>query len=290
MKIRKNLTKENKELKTRLAEAQELIAAIKSGDLKRHHDLLEERVKTRIRELFEAYKEIARAKRLSDIGVLATTVAHELRNPLAAIGVAAYNIKRKAKNPHIEKHIVNIDKKVFESNQIINNLLFYSRLKPPHYERINIFDILQETIESIQDKRKKNVSIIRNINPLKPVCIEADPLQIKEVFNNILNNAYDAVTSDKGEIKITTEDEVKFVKIIVKDNGYGIDKDSLDRIFDPFFTTKAKGTGLGLSVCQQIVNFHDGSIDITSENRQGTAVIINLPKKEKKYKYRLTKD
>jgi len=248
--------------------------------LKRDKETFERLVQDRTRELVETQMELEKAKRLSDIGVLAATVAHELRNPLVAIGMAAHNIKRKANNPDIEKHIVNIDKKVAESDQIINNLLFYSRLKPPHYEKVNIFGLVEESIEALENKLKKTISIIRDIDLLKEISIDADPLQIKEVFNNILNNAYDAVLTDIGEIKIDAENENEFVKITVKDNGGGIKKESLEKVFDPFFTTKAKGTGLGLSVCRQIVDFHDGAIYIESEIGKGTTVTVSLPKEK----------
>ncbi|MDD4938627.1 MAG: PAS domain S-box protein [Candidatus Omnitrophica bacterium] len=248
--------------------------------LKEDKELFEKMVQERTRELFEAQIELERAKRLSDIGVLAATVAHELRNPLAAISMAAHNIKRKAKNPELESHLVNIDKKIAESDQIINNLLFYSRLKPPHYEKVDIFNLLEESIAAMEEKRKKDVPVMRNFETLKGVFIEADPLQIKEVFNNILNNAYDAVPQEKGQITVTSEDETDLVNISFKDNGEGIREELLEKVFDPFFTTKAKGVGLGLSVCRQIINFHNGYIRIESGPGKGTNVIVKLPKKK----------
>jgi len=223
--------------------------------------------------------ELERAKRLSDIGVLAATVAHELRNPLATIGMAAVNIKRKAKNPDLDKHLANIEKKVFESNQIINNLLFYSRLKPPHYERVGIFDILEECIEAARERFAGGMDFGGNIAGLREVFVEADAIQIREVLNNLLNNAGDAVQAGGGKIELSGARENGFVRIAVKDSGRGMDKETLERVFDPFFTTKAKGTGLGLSVCRQIMDFHGGSIEMKSEPGKGTAANLLLPVK-----------
>jgi len=234
------------------------------------------------RDLVTAHIELDRANRLYDIGVLSTTVAHELRNPLAAIQIAAANIKRKANNPELEKHLINIEKKIAESDQIINNLLFYSRLKQPHYESIKIIDIIKESTEAVEQKKKKQIMVIKNLDSLDGINIEADPFQIKEVFNNIFNNALDAVAYEKGEIKITAENEDEFIKLVIQDNGPGIDKGILDKIFDPFFTTKSKGTGLGLAVCKQIINMHHGEIGVKSELGQGTSIIVRLPKKERK--------
>jgi len=223
--------------------------------------------------------ELERAKRLSDIGTLAATVAHELRNPLATIGMAAVNIKRKAKNPDLDKHLANIDKKVFESNQIINNLLFYSRLKPPHYERVSVYDILEESIEAVGERFTGNIDFSRDITPLRELFVEADPIQIKEVLNNLLNNAGDAVQAGGGKIAVSGARENDFVRIAVKDSGRGMDKETLAHVFDPFFTTKAKGTGLGLSVCRQIMDFHGGSVELQSEPGDGTTATVLLPVK-----------
>jgi len=247
--------------------------------LKRDKETFERLVHERTKQLVEAQMELERTKRLSDIGTLAATVAHELRNPLAAIAIAGHNIKRKAKNPDLDKHLVTIDKKVNESDQIINNLLFYSRLKPPQHEAVNIFEIIKECAENVEKKGTKAVRIARSLDGIRGIIIKADPIQMREVFNNILNNAYDAVLQEKGLIRISVENEEKFIRVIVEDNGGGIDKSFIDRVFDPFFTTKAKGTGLGLSVCRQIVAMHEGEIGIKSGSDKGTSVMVRLPKK-----------
>ncbi|MBF0522559.1 MAG: PAS domain-containing protein [Candidatus Omnitrophica bacterium] len=248
--------------------------------LRRDKEVLEHLVEERSSELINAHMELERAKRLSDIGTLASTVAHELRNPLAAIAMAAHNVKRKAKMPEIEKHLDNIKKKVEESDQIINNLLFYSRLKPPHCEDVSIVEVLEECVELLEKKAQPKICVVRDLESVNGISIKADIVQLREVFNNILNNALDAVSSEKGEIKIIAEAKDEFIKIITKDNGSGIDKNIIDKIFDPFFTTKARGTGLGLAVCRQIINMHGGTIDIQSEPDKGTSVVITLLSKQ----------
>ena len=227
-----------------------------------------------------AYQELAQAKRLSDIGALAATVAHELRNPLAAINIAVQNIRRKKQDLPIDKHLDSIEKKVFESAQIIDNLLFFSRLKIPHYEVINISSILDECIEAIKKRGNKiKVKRIQEIGKTE-VFIDADPLQMRELFSNILNNAFDATASKMGSITAGLEVNAgASLGIYFKDNGIGISSEDLKKIREPFFTTKAKGTGLGLAVCQKIVMLHNGEFDIESKLGQGTTVTICLPKK-----------
>ncbi len=261
-------------LRARRAEAEEI--------LRRDKDTFKRLVKERGRRLAKAEIELEKTRRLSDIGVLAATVAHELRNPLAAINMAVANVKRKAQNPILDKHLANIEKKVYESDQIINNLLYYSRIKSPNYESVNINSMLNECVAIIEEKITplRKILINRNIDSTNDVIIEADPLQIKEVFYNLLNNSLDSIEGIDGKIDILTHNKDRFIEIIIQDNGIGIDKKHLHKIFDPFFTTKAKGTGLGLVVCKQITDLHGGTIKIESEVGKGSKAVILLPKKK----------
>lgn len=231
-------------------------------------------------ELVKTRMQLIDAKRLSDVGTLAATVAHELRNPLAAIQIASYNIRRKAQGGLLDKHLLTIDNKVNESEQIISNLLFYSRLKAPRYELVNIHKIISECIELVKKRfAKEKSSLHAEIASIKKVSIEADPVQIKEVFFNVLNNAYECQAKGSKRVEMQAREDGGNIVFTIKDNGEGIDKNDLERIFDPFFTTKAKGTGLGLTVCRQIINFHGGSIGVESEKGNGAVVTISLPLK-----------
>ncbi len=251
--------------------------------LKRDKETLESIVKERSEKLVDIQLELERAKRLSDIGTLASTVAHELRNPLAAINMSAAIIRRKAseRDPLVDKQLRSIEKMVTESDQIINNLLFYSRLRSPQYESVSIHGIIEECVGNLRMQIKKQMQFRSNFDSLKDIGMSADPLQMREVFNNLLHNAADAVPDIGGEVEIAGENYPELIRIRVQDNGHGIDAQHLAKIFDPFFTTKAKGTGLGLTVCNQIVNMHGGTIDIQSEIDKGTTVSIVLPKREK---------
>ncbi|MBF0572031.1 MAG: PAS domain S-box protein [Candidatus Omnitrophica bacterium] len=246
--------------------------------LKRDKKTLEELVKKNSQELLETQLELVMAKRLSDIGTLAATVAHELRNPLAAIHMAAYNLYRKAQNPQLEKHFNVIEKKIDESDQIINNLLFYSRIRSPQYQEVCLGDILEECIPAGRSRHaKEKINLVRDYELAGKMLFQADPVQLKEVFSNLINNAFDAMRDKRGDIKIIGDVEGQFLRIQVIDTGIGIEEDVLQMVFDPFFTTKAQGTGLGLTVCKQIIAAHDGSIDMTSQKGQGTTVTVRLP-------------
>ena len=227
-----------------------------------------------------AQEELVQAKRLSDIGELSATVAHELRNPLAAISLAAYSIRSKKRNLPIDKHLDNIDKKIFESDHIISNLLFYSRLKTPHYELVNIYSTLNECIElANKGFKEQGVRVVRKLGLVKNTVIQADPFQMKELFVNILNNAFDAVSGKNNVITIGARlINHKSIEVHVHDNGMGVNSENILKVFDPFFTTKAKGNGLGLAVCHQIVSLHHGSIAIKSPDNKGTTITVILPR------------
>ncbi len=247
--------------------------------LLRDRETFERLVEERTSELVDTRRKLEQTKRLSDIGTLAATVAHELRNPLAAINIASYNIARKAANPVIESHLATIRKKVTESDQIINNLLFYSRIKFPRYEKTEVEGLLSECLSLLAGRFGDEVGIKPSLDGLRGVTVSADPLQLKEVFSNILNNAYDAIIEKQsaGTIEVGGAREGDRVRISVSDDGGGISKEHLEKLFEPFFTTKAKGTGLGLAVCRQIVSLHGGTITVQSEEGAGTTVEVHLP-------------
>jgi PAS domain S-box-containing protein len=247
--------------------------------LRRDKEVFERLVKQRSRELLRAQKELAENKRLSDIGTLAATVAHELRNPLGVILTAAYNIKMKSSDKAIRKHLVNIEKKIFESNQIINNLLNYARIKMPEYGRVRIDLLLDECVMFAKKHfRNRGIIVEKAWQEVKGKFIHVDPVQIREVFNNILNNAFQAIQGKKGKIRVlAVMDAQGFLRVSIKDNGVGIDEKRLGKIFEPFYTTKPKGTGLGLTICKDLVELHGGRIYIETESGKGTTITVKLP-------------
>jgi PAS domain S-box-containing protein len=246
--------------------------------LKRDKETFEKLIDKRTKELLEAHLELEKTKRLSDIGTLAATVAHELRNPLAAINVASENIKRKVNDERVDKSLLNINRKVKESERIIENLLFYSRVRPPNFQTVRPYDIINESIGESSFKEMSGTRLVdKGLKGIKDVLIQSDGHQLKEVFLNLLNNAYDAVDKEHGRVELNARIDDGIFEFTVKDNGSGIKKDDLNKVTDPFFTTKSKGTGLGLSVTKQIIEFHNGSLNIESEEGRGTVVTVRIP-------------
>jgi PAS domain S-box-containing protein len=230
-------------------------------------------------KLFEAQRELSDARRLSDIGSLAATVAHELRNPLGVMKTALYNLKRKSENPAIEKHVEHIGQKIDESSRIIDNLLFYTRIKRPAYAQVQIVEVLKESIAAAESQcGRRDLSIEMHVEAIAELAIEADALQMREVFTNIIDNACQALPAEGGWIGIEgVLDAEHHLRISIRDNGSGIDPEDLGRIFEPFFTRRTHGTGLGLALCRELVHLHHGRIEVESEEGKGTRMTVILP-------------
>ena len=246
--------------------------------LERDREELKRLVDEKTSELLASRVEMEKAKRLSDIGTLSAIVAHELRNPLGAMNLAVFNLRRKTNDSALYGHFNTIEKKIAESNQIINNLLYYARLRPPSYRSFELGELIEEAVETVENQAGgKSVTLSRNLAAIENLSIEADPLQIKELVVNLVDNAFDAVGDEGGVVEIGARRSNGSVVVTVADNGKGISEEQMARVWEPFYSTKSKGTGLGLSVCRQIATLHDGNIDIQSAPGKGTLVTLTLP-------------
>jgi signal transduction histidine kinase len=222
------------------------------------------------------------AARLSDIHTLAVALAHKLRNRLGVIQTAIYNIKQKASSPQVDSSIHKIERNVFELSQIITSLVAFTRIEMPSYQRTHIYDILEECLENTQTAFAGwEVTVRKKYDPINGSHIDGDPLQIKEVFTNLLRNAYEALAERKGDVEVNASLDRRSgeMAICIKDNGAGISPDNLAKVGQPFFSTKAEGVGLGLNSCYKIVGLHGGHIEIESECEKGTTVTVHLPQK-----------
>ncbi|HNW93758.1 MAG TPA: ATP-binding protein, partial [bacterium] len=229
-------------------------------------------------QLHEMQRELHDTQRLADIGMLAAMVAHELRNPLAAVKLAAYNIRRKAPGELLAGHLASIESKVADSEKIINNLLFYSRIRQAQHESCDLAAILRDCADGVRARCSALQPAVALSADLPEQCpLTADALQLRELFTNLLDNAVDAMQEKCGEVAITMSVAGDQVTVTVADTGAGIPETNLPRIFDAFFTTKTAGTGLGLAICRRIITNHHGTIAFSSQPGQGTTVTVTLP-------------
>jgi signal transduction histidine kinase len=222
--------------------------------------------------------QIIETEKLAVIGKMAAALAHEIKNPLTAIAASAYRIKNKAKKLNDEK-IVEFSEKIElhseRARNIIDRVLNYSKPSYHKLEKINIKDLIKETIEFIEHSLKgKNLKIKTNLR--KNIYVKGDKNSLQQVFINILMNAVEAVeNTEEPLIEINLDKDEKYAVIFIKDNGEGIPEEIKDKIFEPFFSTKEKGTGLGLSVVERIIKDHSGEIEVNVKD--GTTFIVKLP-------------
>ncbi len=235
-------------------------------------------------------KEIQKVEKLETIGQLAAGIAHDFNNILTGvygnISLAKLFLTNKEK---LEKTLDKAEQSIERAKGLTSQLLTFAKGGAPVKEISSIESIIKESVEFalIGSNIKVTYNFSENI-----YRVNVDSVQISQVFNNLTLNAKDAM-KEGGEIIITIENVElsekysqilpagKYVKIIFKDSGSGIDKDILPNIFNPFFTTKEKGSGLGLSTSYSIIQKHDGHIEVFSEKGRGTTFTIYLPAVEK---------
>lgn len=239
-------------------------------------------VNQRAKELLARQRSQDRENKLLETRALAIALSHKLRNRLGIIQTAIYNIKHKAENPQISSSINKIENSINESSQIIEGLTAFARIGMPKRRRTEIRELIEACLVDAQTAFAGwNVAIDRKYRDVKIGCVEADPEQLKEVFGNLLRNAYQSLPDKQGAIEIDAriDDLNREVAVVIKDNGGGIDSDNLAKIREPFFSTKPTNVGLGLTISYHIIDLHDGRIEVESAPRKGTKVTVWLPLK-----------
>ncbi|MCA9733937.1 MAG: GAF domain-containing protein [Deferribacteres bacterium] len=213
-----------------------------------------------------------RAGRVAAVGELAVGIAHEIRNPLTIIKMifeAGETLNEE------DRHVISTE--LQRMNKIITQLLDYTRLKEPEREWCQLGKILENSFLLLNyDLSKKNIQLTKCV-PDKLPLVWADPVQLQQIFLNILLNASDAVP-EGGKIKVqcgTTDD--KFIEVKIHDNGSGLPDAVKKNLFVPFTSTKEKGLGLGLSIVKSLIEAHLGSVHIESTPGVGTIVTVRLP-------------
>jgi two-component system NtrC family sensor kinase len=238
-------------------------------------------VMTDVTDAASLQSKLMHAEKMAAVGQLVSGVAHEVNNPLTAIlGFADLLMENPELPESARKDLRVILQEAQRTKQIVQNLLSFARQMPPQRKPLQLNPILRRTVQlRAYDFQSHNVEVIEHLDHDLP-CVVGDPHQLQQVFLNILNNAYDAVSEiDRpARIEIATLSHGHSVEIAFRDNGHGISHP--DRIFDPFFTTKevGKGTGLGLSICYGIVHEHGGEISChNNPGDQGATFIVRLP-------------
>jgi two-component system sensor histidine kinase PilS (NtrC family) len=232
--------------------------------------------------LHEMEETVRRSEKLAAIGRVAAGLAHEIRNPLAAI-TGSVELLAGAKGGSEDMGVLMriVSDEAERLNSLIEKFLMYARPVNPHFEEIDLSTLISDTIKVFRNDPDlgPEVEVLEELEPGLRVVV--DPAQIKQVVWNLLRNAAQAVR-EKGRVSIELKGsnapmEVAVLRIV--DNGIGIKTESLPHVFDPFFTTKARGTGLGLSIAEAVINAHGGSIQVESAPGIGSTFTVVFRKK-----------
>ncbi len=245
------------------------------------NSILYNRLEAANRQLSETQERLIQGERLAAIGEMAASIAHEVKGPLVSIGGFARRLNRKAHPESDEWRCADtIVREVARLENLLTDILSYSKKNTICYTECSIVDIVEESLELVASSFQENrISIRKELDRGLPLFL-GDSQQLKQVFFNLFMNAQEAMKGD-GEIEImvraATLDGGQAVEVVTSDSGKGIPPEILRNIFSPFFTTKATGTGLGLPIVHRIITNHLGRIDVGNRSAGGAVFTVTLP-------------
>ncbi len=228
--------------------------------------------------------EMAHAARLSTMGEMASGIAHELNQPLAAIANYVHGCQQRLRSGRISpEELSTVLERVVgqaeRSGEIIRRMRNFVRKREPQREAADVNDLVHNVVGLLQpEARRRGVQIDLELTD-DPAVLRLDTIQIEQVIVNLLQNSFDAIASNEPgdrRVRIRTVTEPDAVRIEVSDNGPGLKPQELDRIFDPFYTTKSEGMGVGLNISESIIHSHNGKLHATNNPDRGTTFVAIL--------------
>ena len=255
------------------------------GELQSLNAQLEVKVEERTGELRAAQDTLVRTEKLSSLGKLSASIAHEINNPLAGILTFAKLMIRtiehgpvgEAERRTLVKQLALVQRETERCSAIVRNLLDFARERPLQLKNVDVNHVVEEVFSLVANQTAiLGVEVTKDLAPVP--MVEADFGQLRQAFINIVINGIEAMGKG-GHLRVATRPlpEEDGLEIVFQDDGPGIPPELMQKIFDPFFTTKEKGTGLGLSVVYGIVERHKGRVTVESEPGKGTRFTIRLP-------------
>jgi signal transduction histidine kinase len=250
--------------------------------------LLNKQLNENLTKLREAQDEVLRKGKMAQLGNLTATVAHELRNPLSTVRTSVFMLARKIKEQGLglEPQLQRINNGIIRCDNIITQLLDFSRSRAVRLEPIALDDWLEKMVQTEAPKLPEQLSIECTFG-LGARLVNIEPGRLERAVINLLANASEALLGRGDDpkaryrsdpvVKIITRISPRGVELIVSDNGPGISRENMAKIREPLFTTKNFGTGLGIPAIEQIVEQHGGGMDIESQEGQGATFTLWLP-------------
>jgi two-component system NtrC family sensor kinase len=247
----------------------------------RETGILAESFNTMVETLKDTRDQLVQKEKLASVGQLAAGVAHEINNPLGSVLLYADILRKETPEDNVQQRedLEMIMSEATRCKTIVTDLLNFSRQNEVLAQDTDLNDLLHELAQEVSRKELySRISLIEELAPDLP-SIQADPLQLRQVFLNLMNNAAEAMP-EGGRLTVRTRRGPMsgHVTAEVEDTGTGIAPENMKKMFTPFFTTKpiGKGTGLGLAIIYGIVKMHQGQISVQSEVGKGTVFTVAL--------------
>jgi signal transduction histidine kinase len=222
-------------------------------------------------------RELKSMEKFTATGRVARTIAHEVRNPLTNISLAAEQLQDMAiQNSESSMLLDMISRNGIRINQLISDLLTATKAIELNIQKVSINKVLDETLEMATDRLDLSQVKVRK-DYANDICnVAVDEEKIKIAFLNIMVNAIEAMEKHKGVLTLRTKNSGDQCIIEIEDNGAGMDEDTLQKLFEPYFTNKSKGNGLGLTNCQNIIMSHRGKVSVQSSPGKGSLFVVTL--------------
>lgn len=235
--------------------------------------------------IVEMERQLEKAERLSSLGQLAAGVAHEIRNPLNAISIAAQRLKRDfvPSDPQKEADFQNlsgvIKDEIKRLNSTIEEFLTFSKSRRLDFSKFSITEVLQKIVNLIREEASTRGITIETTWRENPALISMDVNKLQQAFLNLIKNAMESITEAEGRITITVDKHGKnYIITRISDTGCGMTAEEIEKIFSPEYTTKEKGVGLGIPLAFEIIRGHGGDIQVISRKGKGTIFEVILPR------------
>jgi len=243
-----------------------------------------------LRELKTTQNGLIQTEKLTSLGQLAASIAHEVNNPLSGVLVYTQLLAKKIAGDKFSKetalnYLSKMESELTRSTRLIRSLLDFARQSPPSLRLVSINDVIDKALElATHSAELQNIDVIKEFSPYLP-NIMADFDQLQQVCTNLIINAVQAMP-EGGRLTLRTSANDNWPKVEVQDTGHGISQENMHKLFTPFFTTKSKGkgVGLGLAVAHGIIQHHQGRIEVQSKEGEGTTFTIYLPIRHEKRK------
>ncbi len=236
-----------------------------------------------LNQLKDTQEGLIQAEKLSSLGQLAASIAHEVNNPLSGVLVYTQLLNKKISNDNFSKevslnYLAKMEVELTRSTKLVRNLLDFARQSPPALRETDINEVIKRALELVaHSAHLLHIQIKRQMEPTLPRLM-ADPDQLQQVAVNLVLNAVQAMPNG-GTLTLRTSLEDNQIKVEFIDTGCGIPQENMSRLFTPFFTTKkeVKGVGLGLAVSYGIIQRHHGRISVKSKEGEGSNFCVYLP-------------